>query len=81
MSATVRVSEETHRALKEISEARQESMTDVLAEAVERLRREELIRRTNEAYAALQKDSKAWEELLSERAEWDLTLMDGLEDE
>ncbi len=81
MSTTVRVSEETHRALREISSQRGESMTDVLAEAVKRLRQVDLLRRTNEAYAALREDPEAWDELLRERAEWDVTLMDGLEDE
>jgi predicted transcriptional regulator len=81
MSSTVRVSDETHSALRELSERRGQSMTQVLAEAVERLHHEELLRRTNEAYAAIREDPEAWDELLRERAEWDRTLADGLDDE
>ncbi|MFW6156268.1 MAG: toxin-antitoxin system protein [Armatimonadota bacterium] len=81
MSSTVRVSDETHSALRELSERRGQSMTQVLAEAVERLRHEDLLRRTNEAYAAIREDPEAWDELLRERAEWDCTLADGLDDE
>jgi hypothetical protein len=56
-------------------------MTDVVAEAIERLRHEDLLRRTNEAYAALRRNPDAWQDLLRERAEWDATLADGLEEE
>jgi len=81
MATTVRVSEQTHQMLQELSRGRGQSMTEILAEAVERLRDEDLLRRTNAAYAALREDPEAWEELMRERAEWDATLGDGLEDE
>lgn len=81
MSVTVRVSEETHRALQELSQRRGEPMTQVLAEAVEHLQHEELLRRSNEAYSSLRGDAEAWEELMRERAQWDATLADGAEDE
>ena len=79
--STVRVSEETHRKLQEISEQRGQSMTELLAETVKRLEYEEILRRGNESYAAVRKDPEAWEDLMRERAEWDATLLDGLEDE
>jgi hypothetical protein len=44
------------------------------------LERDDLIRRGNEAYAALKKDPEAWAEILKEREEWDQTLLDGLDD-
>jgi hypothetical protein len=81
MPATVRVSEETHSILREISEQRGQPMTEVLAEAVERLRHEDLLRRTNEAYAAVREDPEAWDEVMRERSEWDATLADGLDAE
>ncbi len=56
-------------------------MTHVLAEAVERLRHEELLRRTNEVYGELREDPEAWSEMMRERGEWDCTVADGLEDE
>ena len=80
MAATVRVNEQTHRTLQELSRGRGQSMTEVLAEAVQRLRDEDLLRRTNAAYAALREDPEAWAELERERAEWDATLADGLEE-
>jgi hypothetical protein len=81
MPSTVRVSEETHIALRELSERRGQSMTEVVAEAVERLRHEDLLRRTNEAYAAIREDPAAWDEVMRERAEWDCALADGLDDD
>ncbi|MEA3401326.1 MAG: toxin-antitoxin system protein [Armatimonadota bacterium] len=81
MSTTVRVSDETHRTLREISERRGEPMTQVLADAVDRLRDEDLLQRTNEAYARLRADSHTWKEVMRERAEIEGTLADGLENE
>jgi quercetin dioxygenase-like cupin family protein len=42
---------------------------------------QELLRATNEAYAALRNDPQAWQELIEERAACEGTLLDGLEDE
>lgn len=42
---------------------------------------QELLQATNEAYEALKSDLKAQQELEEELAVWDVTLMDGLEDE
>ncbi len=41
---------------------------------------EELLQKTNEAYAALREDEETWKEELRERALWESTLMDGLEE-
>ena len=35
----------------------------------------------NAEYAELQADPEAWEQVLEERRVWDVTLLDGLEDE
>ena len=45
-----------------------------------RQRRRELIEATNQAYARLRADPAAWERHLRERAEWDVTLLDGLDE-
>ena len=42
-------------------------------------RRKKLIQASNEAYAKLRRNPKAWKEELEERALWDATLADGLE--
>jgi hypothetical protein len=77
----VRVSDATHRDLRELADETGQSMQELLAEAVEALRRRRLLELTNEAYAALREDPVAWEAELAERRLWDVTLADGLEPE
>ena len=79
MAVTMRVDKETHRTLKEMAGTRGIPMTELLKEVVKRARQEEIIRQGNEDYARLRQDPKAWAEVLAERAEWDCTLLDGLE--
>lgn len=81
MAVTMRVAEETHKALKEMAGTRGIPMTELLKEVVKRARQEELVRQINEDYARLREDPVAWAEVLAERAEWDCTLLDGLEDD
>ena len=52
----------------------------MLEQAVEAYRRELFYAELNAAYERLQADPVAWEEELAERAEWDATLADGLDD-
>jgi len=80
-TTTVRVTRKTRDALRDLAKMRGVSMADIAAEAVERLMREDLMDRANEAYAALRADPKAWQEELDERALWEVTLADGLDDE
>ncbi|MDP9380337.1 MAG: hypothetical protein M3Q29_09335 [Chloroflexota bacterium] len=42
-------------------------------------RRQLLLDRANDGFAALRGDPEAWREELEERAAWDVTLSDGLE--
>ena len=82
MSAiTVKVRPETHRALQDLAEKTGESMQDVLAKAVEEHQRRLFWEEVNAAYEALRQDPKAWAEELEERALWDKTLTDGLDEE
>lgn len=53
----------------------------VLVNAIDAYRRQVFFDRVDAAYAVLQADPVAWQEELDERAEWDATLLDGLEDE
>jgi hypothetical protein len=55
-------------------------MQDVADRAVEAYRRREMIERTNAVYATMRLSPQAWDEELRERADWDATLADGLED-
>jgi predicted transcriptional regulator len=80
-STTVRVSEPTHRTLRELSEQLGESMQGILDQAIEDYRRKRVLEQANAGYAALRAAPEAWKEELAERADWDATLSDGLDDE
>lgn len=75
----VRVSARTHRAVQELAERRGQSMTRVIEEAIERERREPVLRDANAAWARIMDDPQAKAEIETERALWDATLGDGLE--
>ena len=76
---TVRIAEKDHAALSEMSRETGKPMSAILSEAIQELRRSQLLRETNKAYARLRQKPKAWEEEVEERAIWDNTLADGTE--
>lgn len=78
---TARISEETHKKLKYLSEMCDEKIIEIIEEAVERYRREKMMDRVNEEYRKLRENKELWEIELKERREWDVTLMDGIEDD
>jgi hypothetical protein len=78
-STTVRITEETREALRQMAREANAPMQEVLARAVEAYRRQCFLERANDAYAELRADPVAWQEELAERALWDATLADGLE--
>jgi hypothetical protein len=80
-STTVCVSEPAHRTLRELSEQFGESMQGILDCAIEDYRRKRVLEQTNAAYAALRSDPDAWETERAERAAWEATLSDGLDNE
>ena len=75
---TVRITDLTHRALKELAHHEGRSMQALLEEAVEALRRRRFLEETNAAFASLRKSPPAWAALEVERKKWDATLLDGL---
>jgi len=80
MSApTVRISEASHRVLKELADQTGQTMMDVLDKALDAYRRKVFFEQLNAGYAALRADPKDWAALEAERKLWDATLMDGLE--
>jgi hypothetical protein len=81
MTRTVRIAEATHATLAKLAEREARSMGEVLAAAVEAYRRERFFDEADAQLAALRADPVAWAEEEAERALWDTTLMDGLEDE
>ena len=70
----------THELLRKLSEANGEPLQRVLERAVENYRREQFFAELDAAYERLQADPVAWEEEPAERAEWEVTLADGLDD-
>ena len=78
-TTTVRIDRATAEVLRELATDSGRSIADVMAEAVEALRRQRLLDETNAAYAALRADSDRWNEELAERADWEATLGDNLE--
>ena len=53
-------------------------MQAILEKAIEVYRRQRFLEAVNTAYAALRQDQSAWAAVERERAEWDVTLEDGL---
>jgi hypothetical protein len=80
MAANVRIQPDTYAKLRSLAKDAGVTMPEVLAEAVNELFRKRFIEECNAAYARLRADPKAWKEELEERALWDRTLADGLED-
>lgn len=79
-SATVRISELSRKALRDLSEKTGEPMQAILDKAIELYRRQRFLEEVNTAYAAVRQDEKAWSEIEKERGEWDATLLDGLQE-
>jgi hypothetical protein len=78
-STTIRVSRRARDTLREMTQASGHSMQEVLEEALELYRRQQLLEATNAAYAALRAEQEGWDDLEAERKAWDATLADGLE--
>jgi hypothetical protein len=75
---TVRIREETREALRELEKQTGEGTQDLLARAVDQLRRSLILAETNLAYARI--GAEATDDFTDELAEWDATLADGLDD-
>jgi hypothetical protein len=78
-TTTIRVSLKTRDRLQELARRSGVSMQEVVEQALDLYRRQQLLAATNTAYAALRAEPNAWQTHQAERAEWDATLNDGLE--
>ncbi len=78
-TTTMRVSLKTRNTIQELAEDTGMTMQDIIDRAVAAYQRQQLLEATNAAYAALKNDPEAWNELLVERAVWDVTLDDALD--
>lgn len=80
-TTTVRISLKTRDSLKKLAAEMGEPMTVVLDRAVYEYWAEQWLHEMNEGYARLRADPVAWQEEMDERALFEGTLMDGLEDD
>lgn len=80
MSTTIRVSEKTRDTLHELARKVGAPMAEVVEQAIEQYRRQHILDQANAQYATLRADPEAWAEVQAERAIWETTLADGLED-
>jgi hypothetical protein len=76
MGTTIRVSDETRTGLRELEEMTGLGPQELVARAVEAYRRDVIFAQTNEAYERARAAGDRFEDI----AEWDATLLDGLED-
>lgn len=67
--------------LVRLPEDRRQAIEARAAELIEECRRREVLEEYNATYAAIRSDPDAWAEELAERAVWEGTLLDGLEDD
>jgi len=80
-SPNIRITPHSKSVLRLLAKREGKPMQAVLDEAIEHYQRDKFLDEVNLAYAALRKDSKAWKQEQAERALWDKTLSDGLNDE
>lgn len=76
---TVRITPQTYRVLKDLSERSGEPMTTVLKDAVEAYRRQKFLEDLAEDFGVLRSNKEAWAAEQAERSAWDATLTDDLE--
>jgi predicted transcriptional regulator len=79
--STVRISEASHRALRDLAERERISLQTVVERAIEHYRRRRFLETANKRYAVLRSDPEAWAQEASERGIWDQTLNDGQDDQ
>ncbi len=80
MSSSIIIDDQAFQKLKILATHSNQSIEDVLFQAVDCYYRARVLSGICDSYEALKKDPKAWEEELQERALWDATLDDGLDD-
>ena len=65
--------------LKEVADFESEPIQAIIDIAIEACRRQWFLEQANRAFAILRASPEAWNEEIKERAQWDATLLDGLE--
>jgi hypothetical protein len=77
----IRISPRSKAVLRTLAKQEGKPMQAVLDEAIEHYQRDKFLDEVNAAFANLRSDPKAWKEERAERALWDETLGDGIENE
>jgi len=77
---TIKVSAETRDRLKKLADAEQSTMEAALAKVLDQAEEARFWQGVKDDYARLQDDPEQWSEYVSELAEWDRTISDGLGD-
>jgi len=79
-STTVRISSSLHETLRQLAEETGTTMNAVLESALNEYQKRLFWSHAAAEFRALQNDPRAWDAEQRERAAWDATLADGLED-
>jgi predicted transcriptional regulator len=79
-TTTIRVSSETRALLQDLARQAGTSMQQVLEEALVEYRRRQFFETLNAAYADAQLDPAAHAAAAADLADWDATLLDGLDE-
>jgi DNA phosphorothioation-dependent restriction protein DptG len=79
MEKTVPISDIYYQILEELSDNSGASITKILEQAIEQYRRQKFWEEVNQSYEKLRLNQSDWQEEISERNAWDITLGDDLE--
>jgi predicted transcriptional regulator len=79
-TTTIRISLEIYSELKKIAEAENKTMQKIIEQALEEFKKMKFFTHLNETVASYKADANNWSEEIEERAIWDNTLADDLED-
>jgi len=77
---TIKVSADTRDRLKRLADAEQSTMEVALAKLLDEAEEARFWQGVKDDYARLQDDPEQWAGYVSELAEWDRTVSDGLDD-
>jgi hypothetical protein len=76
----IRVETSTHKKLRSLAAQTGDTMPRLVAAAVEELERKLFWEQVNQEFTDLRANPTAWKQELEERAAWDTTLADGIEE-
>ena len=74
---TIPISSASHKALLTLVESSGHTTQAVLDQAIENYRRQIFLEQANEAFIRLRQNEELWEDELTERTDWEMTIADG----